>query len=189
LAGVRASFIDGGSDNQADFACPPPAAMEIGDANLALDAAFGSGFFAALIFLGHPTSYLSERMSDTIEVPRAAFEPKAMLERDGLFKDEQDALRSLVIDQAEAKIRHYDSLIKEMRGKYGMSFEEFKNQIESRICSESFDEWDDFIIWETYESSRKYWADVLACLKAVKEGRFRISSLSSSEIVEEIAVM
>jgi len=63
-------------------------------------------------------------MSDTVEVSRNVFEPIAMLVRDGLFKDEKDALKSLVLDQAAMKIRHFDSLIEEMRAKYEMSFEE-----------------------------------------------------------------
>ena len=38
-----------------------------------------------------------------------------------------------------------------------------------RKGSESFDEWDDFIIWESYESAREYWAGVQASLKGLKE--------------------
>jgi len=108
-------------------------------------------------------------MSETVEVSRDVFEPIAMLVRDGLFKDEKDALRSLVLDQAESKIRHFDSLIEEMRAKHGVSFEEFEERIRSRKGSESFDEWDDFIIWESYESAREYWMGVQASLKGPKE--------------------
>jgi len=107
-------------------------------------------------------------MSDTVEVSRDAFEPIAMLVRDGLFKSEKDALKSLVMDQAASKIRHFESKIEEMRAKYKMSFKEFKRQIESRKDFESFDEWDDFIIWESYESAREYWANVEASLKGQK---------------------
>ncbi|UEC43900.1 MAG: hypothetical protein METHAR1v1_1800004 [Methanothrix sp.] len=71
--------------------------------------------------------------------------------------------------QAGSKIRHFDSLIEEMRAKYDMSFEEFEEQIKSRKGDESFDEWDDFIIWESYESARKYWAGVQANLKGVSK--------------------
>jgi hypothetical protein len=45
-------------------------------------------------------------MSDTIEVSRDAFEPIALLVREGLFKSEKEALRSLVLDQAASKVRH-----------------------------------------------------------------------------------
>ncbi len=108
-------------------------------------------------------------MSDTVEVSREVFEPIAMLVRDGLFKDEKDALKTLVLDQAASKIRHFDSLIEEMRAKYDMSFEVFEKRIKSRKGFESFDEWDDFIIWESYESAREYWTGVQASLKGLKE--------------------
>jgi hypothetical protein len=113
------------------------------------------------------TSYpiAGERMSDTVEVSRDAFEPIALLVKEGLFKNEKDALKSLVLDQAASKIRHFDTKISEMQAKYKASFEEFKGHIESRKGSESFEEWDDFIIWESYESARRYWADVEARLK------------------------
>ena len=55
-----------------------------------------------------------------------------------------------------------------MQAKYKVSFEELKGHIESRKESESFEEWDDFIIWESYESARRYWADVEVRLKAAK---------------------
>jgi hypothetical protein len=110
-----------------------------------------------------------KRMSETVEVSRDVFEPITMLVEDGLFKDEKDALRSLVLDQAASKIRHFGSLIEAMRAKYDMSFEEFEERIRSRKGAESFDEWDDFIIWESYESAREYWAGVQANLKGVKE--------------------
>lgn len=104
-------------------------------------------------------------MSDTVEVSRDAFEPITLLVKEGLFKNEKDALKSLVLDQASSKIRYFDTKISEMQAKYKVSFEELKEHIESRKDSESFEEWDDFIIWESYESARKYWADVEARLK------------------------
>jgi hypothetical protein len=108
-------------------------------------------------------------MSDNVEVSKDVFEPIALLVKDGLFKNEKDALKSLVLDQAASKICHFDSKISEMHAKYKVSFEEFKSRIESRKECESFDEWDDFIIWESYELARSYWADVEARLKGYKE--------------------
>ena len=96
------------------------------------------------------------------------FEPIAMLVREGLFENEKDALKCLVLDQAASKIRHLDFKISEMCAKYKMSFEDFKRRIESRIEEESFEEWDDFIIWESYESARSYWRNVEARLKSLK---------------------
>lgn len=107
-------------------------------------------------------------MIDTVEISKDVFEPIALLVKDGLFKNEKDALRSLVLDQAASKVCHFDCRIREMHAKYRMSFEEFRMRIESRKGTESFDEWDDFIIWESYESARRYWANVEARLKGSK---------------------
>jgi hypothetical protein len=107
-------------------------------------------------------------MSDTLEVSRDVFEPIALLVKEGLFKNEKEALKSLVLDQAASKICHFNTKISEMQAKYRMSFEQFKRRVESRTESESFDEWDDFIIWESYESARRYWADVGDSLKGHK---------------------
>jgi hypothetical protein len=99
-------------------------------------------------------------MGDTIEVSRDAFEPITDLVKLGLFKDEKEALKNLVLDQASAKIRYFDSKISKMRSKYKMSFNDFKHRIEERKGIEVFQEWDDFIIWDAYESARGYWLKV-----------------------------
>jgi len=99
-------------------------------------------------------------MSDTIEVSRDAFEPITELVKLGLFKDEKEALKNLVLDQAATKIRYFDSKILEMRTKYKMNFQDFKRRIEERKEDEVFEEWDDFIIWDAYESARAYWLKV-----------------------------
>ncbi len=103
-------------------------------------------------------------MSDTIEVSRDVFEPLTDLVKIGLFKDEKEALKNLVLDQARAKIHHLDSEILEMRSKYNMSFEDFKRRIETRKEDEVFEEWDDFIIWDAYESAKSYWLKVVGKL-------------------------
>lgn len=50
-----------------------------------------------------------------------------------------------------------------------MSFDEFKRRIEERRGEEVFEEWDDFIIWDSYESARSYWAKVETRLKGSSE--------------------
>jgi hypothetical protein len=99
-------------------------------------------------------------MSDIIEVSRDVFEPITDLVKIGLFKDEKEALKNLVLDQARAKIHHFDSKILEMKSKYNMSFEDFKCRIEVRKEDEVFEEWDDFIIWDACESAKSYWLKV-----------------------------
>lgn len=99
-------------------------------------------------------------MSDTIEVSRDVFEPITELVKLGLFKDEKEALKNLILDQAASKIRYFDSKILEMRAKYKMSFQDFKCRIEERKGDEAFEEWDDFILWEARESAKSYWQKV-----------------------------
>jgi hypothetical protein len=99
-------------------------------------------------------------MTDTIEVSRDVFEPIIELVKLGLFKDEKDALKNLVLDQAASKIRYFDSKIQEMKSKYKMSFKDFKRRIEERKGEEVFEEWDDFIIWDSYESAKSHWLKV-----------------------------
>lgn len=95
-------------------------------------------------------------MGDTIEVSRDIFEPITELVKLGLHSDEKEALKNLVLERAAAKIRHFDSKIDEMKLKYKMNFGAFKRRIEARRGEEVFEEWDDFIIWESYETARAY---------------------------------
>lgn len=108
-------------------------------------------------------------MGDTIEVSRDAFEPITELVKLGLFKDEKEALKNLVLEQAASKVHCFDSKIAEMRSKYKMSFCDFKRRIEERRGEEVFEEWDDFIIWDSYESARSYWAKVESRLTGSQE--------------------
>ncbi|MDM7939833.1 MAG: hypothetical protein QUS07_05755 [Methanothrix sp.] len=108
-------------------------------------------------------------MGDTIEVSRDILEPITELVKLGLYSDEKEALKNLVLERAAAKIRHFDSKIEEMGLKYKMNFEAFKHRIEARRGEEVFEEWDDFIIWESYESGRAYWNDVQRRLKGRSE--------------------
>lgn len=70
-----------------------------------------------------------------------------------------------ILDQVVSKIGPLNTKISEMQAKYKMNFEEFKKRVESRMEFESFKEWDDFIILVSFESARRYWADVEAGLK------------------------
>ncbi|MHC1595110.1 MAG: hypothetical protein ACXQT2_07350 [Methanotrichaceae archaeon] len=108
-------------------------------------------------------------MGDTIEVSRDVFEPITELVKLGLYKDEKEALKKLVLERAAAKIRYFDSKISEMGSKYKMTFEAFKRRIEERRGEEAFEEWDDFIIWESYESARTYWVNAEKRLRGSSE--------------------
>jgi hypothetical protein len=91
--------------------------------------------------------------------------PITDLVKAGLFKNEKEALSSIVKDPAAAKVHYFNIKIIEIQSKYKMSFSEFKHRIEKRKDKEVFEEWYDFIIWESYESALSNWADVEAMLK------------------------
>lgn len=60
-------------------------------------------------------------LSDAIEyvkIPKKVFEPISDMIKAGLYKDEQEALKGLVHDQAEHKIKKYSKEIAEMEKKY-----------------------------------------------------------------------
>ncbi len=104
-------------------------------------------------------------MGDAIEyvkISRKIFEPISDMVKAGLYKDEQEALKRLVHDQAEQKIDYYNKKIAEMEQKYGMDFSAFEKRIHSRVGGEEdFEEWDDFIIWESYVTASRYWEQFL----------------------------
>ncbi|MDQ1275234.1 MAG: hypothetical protein QG610_807 [Euryarchaeota archaeon] len=103
-------------------------------------------------------------LGDTIEyvkISRKIFEPISDMVKAGLYKDEQEALKRLVHNQAEQKIDYYNKKIAEMEQKYGMDFSAFEKRIHSRVEEEDFEEWDDFIIWESYVTASRYWEQFL----------------------------
>lgn len=56
-------------------------------------------------------------MGDYVKVPKEMFEPLAELVRIGLFRDEKDALRGIIREQAKNKIYYYEKEINEMKRK------------------------------------------------------------------------
>lgn len=101
-------------------------------------------------------------MENYIKVSKEVFAPIIELVRIGLFRDEKDALTGIIREQARNKIRYYGGKVSELERKYRMDFREFKRIIEGREGEEVFEEWDDFIQWESYEEARRYWNKVEA---------------------------
>jgi len=99
-------------------------------------------------------------MADYVKVPKEIFEPLAELVKIGLFRDEKDALVRILHEQAKNKIHYYKGKIGKMKKKYKVDFQEFKKTIEERKGEEIFEEWDDFIQWESYEKGLKYWTNI-----------------------------
>jgi hypothetical protein len=98
---------------------------------------------------------------DYVKISRKIFEPISDMVKAGLYKNEQEALKGLVHDQAEQKIDYYNKKAAEMEQKYGMDFSAFEKRIHSRVGEEDFEEWDDFIIWESYVTASRYWEQFL----------------------------
>ena len=101
-------------------------------------------------------------MENYVKVSKEVFAPIVELVRIGLFRDEKDALVGIIREQARNKIWYYGGKISELKRKYRVDFLEFKRIIEGRKDVEVFEEWDDFIQWESYEEALRYWAEVKA---------------------------
>ncbi|CAD6490134.1 MAG: hypothetical protein KFBDDELM_00012 [Candidatus Argoarchaeum ethanivorans] len=101
-------------------------------------------------------------MENYVKVSKDVFAPIVELVRIGLFRDEKDALVGIIREQARNKIWYYEGKISELKRKYKVDFLEFKRIIEERKDEEVFEEWDDFIRWESYEEALRYWTDVEA---------------------------
>jgi len=105
-------------------------------------------------------------VEDYVKVSKEVFTPLAELVRIGLFKDEKDALREIILEQAGHKIAHYKHEVGKLERKYGVEFTDFKARIEKRKDAEIFTEWDDYIQWASYEEALRYWIEVEERVKA-----------------------
>ena len=101
-------------------------------------------------------------MENYVKVSKEVFAPIIELVRIGLFRDEKDALTGIIREQARNKIQYYGGKVSELERKYSVDFREFKKIIEGRENEEVFEEWDDFIQWESYEEVLRYWTEVEA---------------------------
>ncbi len=93
-----------------------------------------------------------------VKIQRSVFQPIEDLIRIGLYKNEQEAISALVHDQAKYKIEHYSKKIKKMEKKYKMVFSDFEAKIKRTTNKENFEEWDDYILWESYIKALQYWS-------------------------------
>jgi hypothetical protein len=105
-------------------------------------------------------------MDEYVKISKEVFAPLAELVRIGLFKDEKDALRSILLEHAGYKIAQCKREIVKLEKKYGVAFKDFKVTIDKRKDEEVYSEWDDFIKWESYEAALKYWTEVEERVKA-----------------------
>lgn len=92
-----------------------------------------------------------------VKIQRSIFQPIEDMIKIGLYRDEQEAISALVHDQAKYKLEQYSKKLKEMENKYGVVFSDFENRIKTSI-DENFEEWDDYILWESYVKAYQYWS-------------------------------
>jgi hypothetical protein len=56
------------------------------------------------------------------------------------------------------KVEHFKNNIKKMENKYNMAFSDFEAKINKTVNKENFEEWDDYILWESYVKTLQYWS-------------------------------
>ncbi len=82
--------------------------------------------------------------------------------------EENDVL-SLALSHATTKYEYFASRTRMYSEKYGTDYKSFKKKIEN-AKNESFDEWDDLIAWESFETAAEEWKaryeELHACLKS-----------------------
>jgi len=84
-----------------------------------------------------------------VKIQRSIFQPIEDMIKIGLYRNEQEAIAALVHDQAKNKSELYSKKIKKLEKKYSMNFSDFEAKINS-ASEEDFEEWDDYILWESY---------------------------------------
>jgi len=92
-----------------------------------------------------------------VKIQRSIFQPIEDMIKIGLYRNEQEAIASLVQDQAKSKIEQYSKKIKQFEKKYKMDFSDFETRIKA-ASEEDFEEWDDYILWESYVKAYQYWS-------------------------------
>ena len=95
-----------------------------------------------------------------VKIQRSIFQPIEDMIKIGLYRDEQEAISSLVHDQAKNKLEQYHKKIENMENKYHMDFSDFETKIKA-ASEENFEEWDDYILWESYVKAYQYWSKLI----------------------------
>jgi tRNA nucleotidyltransferase/poly(A) polymerase len=92
-----------------------------------------------------------------VKIQRSIFQPIEDMIKIGLYKNEQEAIASLVQNQAKSKTELYSKKIKQFEKKYNTDFSAFETRIQA-ASEEDFEEWDDYILWESYVKAYQYWS-------------------------------
>lgn len=93
-----------------------------------------------------------------VKVSGKLLEPRDIMAKISLNKDEKKILQGFVHNKAEQKTDYYDKKIAEMKQKYDMDFSAFQNKIYLKATEIDLEEWNDFVLWGSYVKAYRYWA-------------------------------
>lgn len=98
-----------------------------------------------------------------IEMPVMSAKLTDALVRATYARNADDAFNKVFSEYLELKLNQLQQIIERLRGKWGMSFEEFKGKIKNNTLEKdaySFDTETDFWEWEEAETLREHYADI-----------------------------
>lgn len=75
------------------------------------------------------------------------------------YSNTEDVALDHVLLEAKAKCSEYREEVKRFREMYGVTFHEFKDQVESTENQEDFEEEEDFMAWKFAMESLEYWEE------------------------------
>ncbi|MFW6270252.1 MAG: hypothetical protein ACOC4G_09250 [Bacillota bacterium] len=81
------------------------------------------------------------------------------LVKSGVYKNEEVALKDIVVNHIESKISNYEKTIKKIENKYNMSFEELTDELKNEAHFEQEEDWMDIkgaiVMKEAWEKARE----------------------------------
>lgn len=73
------------------------------------------------------------------------------------YSSSEEAARELILLKGYSKIAEYREQVKIFEKKYGMEFEQFQNQLESKKETENFEEEEDLMAWKFARDALHHW--------------------------------
>jgi len=76
----------------------------------------------------------------------------------GIYKDEEVALRDIIADYIERKIKIYDEIVQNMQNKYSNDFQKFTQSLKNKATIELEEDW---MEWKGAIEMKEAWAKAL----------------------------
>ena len=81
------------------------------------------------------------------------------LVKSGVYKNEEVALKDIIVSHVDNKINNYEKTIKRIENKYDLNFEDFTNDLKNQANFEQEEDWMDIksaiVMKEAWEKARK----------------------------------